>query len=145
MDPVIAAALAGLTAFVTTSTEDLLKALGNTAANKVRKLFGALKARWSNDPAAVGDLERFADNPKLYAPVVQARLEQLLSSDPEFRTVLVQLVNDIGPQLTVVQRMAEARGVTGLEADEFRRGRASVEQNIEKASDVTGAKFKTIG
>jgi hypothetical protein len=145
MDPVITAALAGLTAFVTTSTEDLLKALGSVTAEKVRKLFGALTARWSKDPTAAGDLERFADDPRLYAPVIQARLEQLLSSDPEFRAELAQLIDDIGPQLTVVQRMAEARGVTGLEADEFRRGRVSVEQVIEKATDVTGAKFKTIG
>lgn len=145
MDPVIAAVLAGLTTFVTTSTQDLLKALGSATAENVRKLFSSLKDRWSKDPAAAGDLERFADDPKLYAPVVQARLEQLLSSDPEFRAELAQLVDDIGPQLTVVQRMAEAHGVTGLEADDFRRGRASVEQDIEKATDVTGAKFKTIG
>jgi hypothetical protein len=68
MDPVIAAALAGLTAFVTTSTENLLKAPGSVTAEKGRKLFGALKARWSKDLAAVGDLERLADDPKLYAP-----------------------------------------------------------------------------
>jgi len=145
MDPVIAAALAGLTAFVTTSTQEMLKALGSATAEKLRRLFGALKARWSDDPAAAGDLERFADNPSLYAPVIQARLEQLLSSDPGFRAELAQAVDDIGPQLTIVQRMAEAHGVTGLEADDFRRGRVSVEQNIDKASDITGARFKTIG
>jgi hypothetical protein len=145
MDPVTAAALAGLTAFVTRSTQDLLDAVGNATADRLRKLFAAVKARLSGDEAAAGDLERFADNPKLYAPVVQTRLDEMMAADPGFRSDVQQLLGELGPQLSVVQRIAEAQGVTGVDVDEFCRGQLSVEQEMTHASNVTGARIKSIG
>jgi len=145
MDPVTAAALAGLTAFVTKSSQDLLDTLGSATAQALRKLFGAVKDRFSGDEAALGDLERFSDNAKLYAPVIRSRLDDSLTTDPEFRSELQRILGDVGPKLSVIQSMAEAHGVIGIDVDEIRRGKVTVEQEITSATDVTGAKIKTIG
>lgn len=145
MDPITAAVLAGLTAFVTRSTQGLLDDLGKASSERLRKLFGVVKERLSRDEATAGELDRFAEEPKVYGPVIQTRLDDLVSNDRTFRSELQQLLGDIGPQLSVIQRMAEGHGVTGVDVEEFRRGQLTVDQEITSATDVTGARIKTIG
>ena len=92
MEPLTAAVLAAITAFVTTKTEDFLNKAGEVALAKAKAIFGKLKERWRGDEAASRDLDSFAKEPRIYAPVIQARLEQKLAEDSELRGELEQLV-----------------------------------------------------
>jgi hypothetical protein len=145
MDPLTAAVLAAITSYVTTQTGNILNKTGEVAAAKAKVIFDKLKERWRGNEAASRDLESFKNEPKIYAPVVQARLEKTLSEDSELRKELEQLVKDIGPQIDVMQDIARGEGVIGLEADEMTRGHATIHQRITEGKDVTGAKFGKIG
>lgn len=145
MDPLIAPVLAAITSYVSTQTEELLNKVGDLAFANAKAIFLKLKERWRGDELAARELETFEKEPKVYAPVVEARLDQKLHEDPELRAELKQLVNDIGPQIEVMQKMAHGQGIIGVEADHMTRGTANVRQEITEATDVVGAKFKSIG
>jgi vacuolar-type H+-ATPase subunit I/STV1 len=145
VEPLTAAVLAAITSFVTAKTQDFLNQAGEVAVAKAKAIFGKLKERWSGDEAARRDLDSFAREPKIYAPVIEARLEQKLAEDSELRAELEQLVSEMGPQIEVVQRIARGEGITGLQADEISRGRVSVQQQVTEGKDVTGASFGKIG
>src|SRR4051812_47648625 len=96
MDPLTGTVIAALTALFTRKAEDLANAAGDAAFAKTKEIFAKLKQRWSGDKVAADDLERFAQEPKIYAPVVSARLEAKLAEDPELRSELQRLVDEMG-------------------------------------------------
>ncbi len=137
MDPLTAAVLTAITAYVSSTTGKVLDAARQAALEKAKELFGRLKAKWSGDEAASGDLERFEADPELYETVVAKRLEQQLAEDPELRAELQRLVDDIGPQIKVRQIMKEGDRVLGGEG-KMSKGSADITQKIERGKDVTG-------
>ncbi|HEV3000940.1 MAG TPA: hypothetical protein VGW75_09410 [Solirubrobacteraceae bacterium] len=145
MDPITGVVIAAITAYVTRKCEDAVETAGDALLEPARSFFERLKSRWADDAAASGDLERFADSPSLYAPVIQRRLEDELARDAELRAELQREVDELGPNVEVFQRIADARGVTGLRADEVTRGRARVEQQIERGENVLGADINKLG
>jgi hypothetical protein len=145
MDPLTAAVLAAITSYVSTQTQDFLNQAGEVAFAKAKAIFSKLKERWKGDEAASRDLESFEKEPKIYAPAVQGRLESKLSEDNELRQELEQLVNEMGPQISILQDIARGEGLLGIQAEEMTRGRVTVEQRMTEAKDVTGAKFGKIG
>jgi hypothetical protein len=54
-------------------------------------------------------------------------------------------VQDIGPDVQVIQRIEVAKGVTGADIDELIRGSVRIEQEMSEAEDVTGLRAKRIG
>ncbi len=149
MDPVVASLAANVVAvlapYVTMGAQEFVKSAGREAYEKAKSMLGALKTRWSGDEEATDTLTRFEDKPERYAPVLEDILKEKLIQDKELAAVLFTLLKEMGPSLEVVQRMDEARRVTGLEAEEMSRGKASVRQDIGRGEDVTGARIRRIG
>jgi len=145
MDPLTAAVLAAITSYVTTQTQDFLNKAGEVAFAKAKAILGKLRESWKGDEAASRDLESFEKEPRIYAPVIQARLEKKLSEDSELRRELEQLIKDIGPQIEIVQAIARGEGIIGLQAEEMTRGHAIVQQRMMEGKDVKGATFGKIG
>jgi hypothetical protein len=108
-------------------------------------MLAALRAKWTGDEEATDALTRFEEKPERYAPVLEDVLNEKLAEDKELAAVLSTLLNEMGPSLEVVQRMEEGRKVTGLEAEEMSGGRATVNQEIGRGEDVTGARIRRIG
>jgi hypothetical protein len=55
------------------------------------------------------------------------------------------LVEGVGPNNNVVQRMEFARGVTGADIEHLVSGNVDVDQSMTYAENVTGFKAKTVG
>ena len=108
-------------------------------------MLAALRAKWTGDEEATDALTRFEDKPERYAPVLEDVLREKLAEDKELAVVLSTLINEMGPTLEVVQKMEEGRRVTALEAEEMTGGKTTVNQDIARGEDVTGAKIRRIG
>jgi hypothetical protein len=149
MDPVVASLAANVVAvlapYITMGAQEFVKSAGREAYEKAKGMLDALKARWSEDEEATDALTRFEDKPQRYAPVLEDILKEKLIADKELAAVLFTLLEEMGPRLEVVQKMDEARRVTGLEAEQMSAGRASVRQDIGRGEDVTGARIRRIG
>jgi SOS response regulatory protein OraA/RecX len=149
MDPIITSVVTGvmtvLLPYVTKGAEEFAKAAGKDGYEKAKNLLGALKKRWSKDKEATDQLANFEKKPERYQPVLEDILAEKLSQDKEFADELAQILKEMGPTLEVIQKMKEAENVVGLEAKEMVGGKAKVDQEIEKAKNVTGSKIDRIG
>src|SRR5215212_6213088 len=101
--------------------EEFAKSAGVDAYEKVKGLFGVLKARWSGDREAIENLDRFEEKPERYEPVLQDILTEKLAQDKELAEELTDRLNKLGPELEIIQEMEEAQGVIGLKAKEMNR------------------------
>jgi hypothetical protein len=125
--------------------KEFVDAAGEVAYDKTKALVARLKARWSGDKEAVAVIEGFEKKPERYQPVLEDVLKEKLAADKALAAELEDLLKELGPQLKIIQKMTWAENVVGLDAGEFNKGKAEVEQNIETAKNVTGAKLNRIG
>jgi hypothetical protein len=118
---------------------------GKEAYEKTKNLFSTLKGRWADNEEATSTLENFAKKPERYEPVLKSILEEELKTDTDFRMNLDQQLSDIGPYIEVIQKVRRGEDITGVEADELRRGTVKVNQDMDEVKQVVGAKIKTLG
>ena len=149
MDPVTVSLAANVVAvlapYAAVGAQEFAKNVGKEAYEKAKTMLAALRAKWASDEEATDALNRFEEKPERYAPVLEDVLMEKLAEDKELAAVLSTLLNEMGPSLEVVQKMEEGRRVTGLEAEEMAGGSATVNQDIGRGEDVTGAKIRRIG
>jgi hypothetical protein len=140
--PVLAGALLRVAGKVGDGVLSAVEEQSEQAANGV---VAKLRAWWSRDKVASDELTRFQDEPDVYRPVIEARLVKTLTAEPGMQREFEALVAGMGPQVEVFQKIAQANGVTGARIEELVRGHVHVEQQMDKAENVTGADIKRIG
>ena len=147
MDPATIATgvLTVLMPYVAKGAKEFISVVGEVGYEKAKGLMEKLKSKWSGDKEVTSTLENFEAKPERYKPVLEDIMHEKLAKDPELANELSKMLQEMGPTLTIIQEMDEARGVTGLAAGEVNSGNVSVTQKIKKAEDVTGAKIDRIG
>jgi hypothetical protein len=150
MDPVTIATGAAtlLVPYVKKAAEEFAGEAGTAVLQKVGHLLTRIRDRLFGDAAARDTVDRFEQSPERYRPYFEDVLKEKLAADGAFRAEiesLLQAIEQTGPQVAVVQRMKKAEGVIGVEARELARGRVTVDQKVEDAKEITGAKFDRIG
>ena len=125
--------------------EEFAKSAGADAYQKVTRLLGILKIRWSGDKEATDTLAHFEEKPERYQAALKDILEEKLAQDKELAEELRNQLNGMGPELNIIQQMEEGWKVTGLEAEEMTEGRAKVRQDIQRGEDIMGARIRRIG
>src|SRR5881409_2802477 len=104
-----------LTPYVTKGAEEFVKAAGKDAYEKTKQLFATLQAKWSGNQEASEALDHFNDKPERYKTVLESILQEELEKDNTLAAEISQRLDGIGPQLHIIQRMREAKDVTGAE------------------------------
>src|SRR5215211_2228729 len=149
MDPITATLAANvvevLAPYVAVGAQEFVRNAGKDAYEKAKTMLAALRAKWTGDEEATDALTRFEEKPERYAPVLEDVLNEKLADDKELAAVLSTLLEEMGPSLEIVQKMEEGRKVTGLEAEEMTGGKTTVNQDIGRGEDVTGARIRRIG
>jgi hypothetical protein len=125
--------------------EGVLGAVEEAVKDNAVGVFAKIKEWWSGDSSASDDLAKFEAEPDIYQPVVQARLVKKLTAEPEKQAELAAMMAQAGPQVEVFQTIAAAHGITGAKVEEMMSGRLNVVQDVQNASDVTGAEIKRMG
>jgi hypothetical protein len=145
MDPVTigTAVITILSPYAADAGKELVKAAGEVALEKAKGLMTWLKQQFAGDSVASSDLSRFEQNPKVFAPSLQATIEKKATDDPAFSAAIAERVKELAPIITVIQEFSDARDMTGVDGA-VRSGEVSVTQKGTKASNVTGVKG-TIG
>jgi hypothetical protein len=145
MDPVTigTAVVTILSPYVADAGKELVKAAGEVGLEKARGLMTWLKQQFATDSVASSDLSRFEQNPKVFAPSLQATIEKKATDDPAFSAAIADRVAELGPIITIIQEFNDARDLTGVEGA-VRSGQVSVTQKGSAASNVIGIKG-TIG
>jgi hypothetical protein len=149
MDPTTAGLAASvmtvLIPYAAKGAEEFSKSVGKDAYEKVKSLLSILKTRWAGDKEAMNILARFEEKPQLHQTMLEDILIERLAQDKELAKELVNQLNNMGPELEIIQKMEEGRRVTGLEAEEMNKGRARVYQDVERGEDIRGGRFGRIG
>jgi hypothetical protein len=149
MDPItgsLAASVVNVLApYVVLGAQEFVKKAGQEAYEKAKTMFATLRDRWKGDKEAIDALSRFEEKPDWYAPALENVLREKLAHDKELEAQLSTLLNEMEPDLKVVQRLEKGRRVTGLETTRMTGGRATIDQEIGEGEDVTGAKIDHIG
>src|SRR5215207_10010697 len=91
--------------YVSLGAQEFAKSVGKEAYEKAKSMLATLKARWAGDEEAARALTNFEEKPERYAPVLEDILREKLPQDEELATWLTMLLNEMGPNLEIVQRM----------------------------------------
>ena len=124
---------------------ELLKTVGAVGVENAKSLFGWLKERFTGDPVATKDLSRFETDPEKFESGLQSTIEEKVRTDPGFAAELQKRIEEIGPQISVFQRIKDGKNVIGVDADAIRSGQTNVAQTADKVENLTGVRAKTIG
>lgn len=145
MDPLAATAIGLVAPYLAKGAEAFASAAGGEVFAQVKKLADRLKTWWSRDPVTNAAAENLSKDPKRNAKTLSERLSEDLQNDPSFARELSELVDKLGPNISVVQNIEVAHGVTGADIDEFLSGSVHVEQDMKEATGVVGFKSKKVG
>lgn len=145
MEALAAAAISIVAPYLAKGAEAFAQEAGKQAVGAVKALAQRLHKWWSGDPVAAPVAEHLASDPKKYSPVLGQLLASELAENESFANELQALVDGVGPNIEVVQRIEIANGVTGADIDELVRGSVHVEQEMTEAHDVTGFRAKRVG
>ena len=147
MDPltIATAALTILTPYAKDAGRELVKTAGEIALDKAKGLLGWLKERFAGDPVAAKDLSRFEADPNTFEPSLHATIREKAQTDPAFAAELQKRIDEIGPLITVFQRMKEGKNVTAVEARQISSGTITATQEIEKGENIRGVHADKIG
>src|SRR6266853_2041919 len=137
MDPAIidvsTKVMAVLLPFVTKGAEEFASKVGDAAYEKAKTLLTILKQKWSGDKEATESLVLFEKKPQRYQAVLEDILQEKLVEDHDLATQVVQLLQEMGPTLEIIQQMEEGKNIVGLKAREMRGGRARILQEMAQA------------
>lgn len=147
MDPVTlgATVMSILMPYVAKKAEKFIDLAGKGAYEKAKNLLATLKARWAGDKEATDQLAYFEQNPERYQPIIEDILEKRLAQDKALAVELKQLINQMGPSLSIIQEMDEAKKVIAIKARHLKRGNIRTVQKAKTAEDMIGGEFDTIG
>lgn len=149
MDPAIidisTKVMAVLIPFVSKGADEFASKVGDVAYEKAKTLLTALKQKWSRDKEATESLLLFEQKPQRYQAVLEDILQEKLTEDQDLAARVVQLLQEMGPTLEIIQHMEKGKDVIGLKAREMKSGRASIAQDISQAEGITGAELDTFG
>ena len=150
MDPLtIAAGLVALfIPMLTKAGEEFGGKVGTAVYEKTGQLLARLKRRWAGDTFAEQTIARFEADPHRYGDYLQDLLVERIEDDRELREELARSlgeIQEIGPELKVVQRARDVVRLTGLRAREISGGTVNVTQEVAKGEDVTGVEIGMIG
>lgn len=149
MDPAIidisTKVMAVLLPFVSKGAEEFASKVGDAAYEKAKTLFTVLKQKWSGDKEATESLALFEQKPQRYQAVLEDILQEKLVEDHDLVIQLVQLLQEMGPTLEIIQHMEEGKDVLGLKAKELKSGRYRVTQDVAKGERITGVELDTGG
>jgi len=147
MDPVTlaAGAIALLTPYLAKAGTEFAGEAGKAAWGLAGRLLGRLRSAVTGKPREQEALEAFSSEPADSATKTQAVLEGVLKADPELAREVEQILQEVkrlGPSVSVVQKIKEAEDVAGVRARRIRSGSVEVEQDVEKAKNVTGVQIE---
>lgn len=145
MEALAAAAISIVGPYLAKGAETFAQEAGKQAFEAARALAERLQRWWSHEPVAAAAAENLAADPKRYGTVLGDQLAADLAQDEGFAQEVQGLVDGVGPQIEVVQRIEIAHGVTGADIEELVRGSVRVEQDVHEADDLTGYKGKRVG
>jgi hypothetical protein len=134
-----------LAPYVSKGATDLTKMVGEVGYAKARQLFETVKERLTGDQEASETLDKFEKAPEENSAATEAVLAKTLAKDDSFAGTVDSLIKEIGPQVTVFQDIRAGKNVIGVEAGRLNRGRVGVNQKMDTAENVTGAKINEIG
>ena len=145
MGSLAAAAIALVAPYLAVGAEGFAKKGGEAAVEGVKALASRLKDWWSDDPVAKPAAENLSSNPQAYQEILTGLLATKLEDDPAFRTEIEALVGALEPHVDVVQRIGKAQGVVGADIRKLISGSVRVDQTVEEAETVVGARIDEMG
>ena len=131
-----------LAPYVAKGGEEFAKLAGEAAYKKCKCLLDILRRSWQGDNEASINLKLFNDKPERYKPMIKEILKEKMDESKDLTTEIQRIVEDIGPDIEVIQRIKIGEKITGLEADEIEGVKARVIQDMDQGKDITGAKIK---
>lgn len=147
MDPVTlaTAAVATLTPYLAKASEEFAKEAGKKGFATAEALLKALWGRWRGNSQAASRLQQFVTNPDVGRESFTLALVAEVASDKPFADALQALLNGAPPEVFVDQTAKNVRDLTGAEIKEIVRGHVTINQDVEKADNVIGAKIDRLG
>jgi hypothetical protein len=125
--------------------EEFARCAGEFACEKAKGLFNYLESKLSKDNEASDCLEHFKDKPARYSAAFEDLLNEKLNDDGNLYIAVSNMLNELQPSLEIIQRIENAEGIIGLDANRLTNGSAKVTQEMENAKDVVGARINRIG
>jgi hypothetical protein len=147
MDPIsiAATAMAILSPYIKKGVQEMTGAAAEVAYQKSKQLLVTLKQKWFGDSEAVQAVQHFEQKPEVYQAVLEDTLRTKLAQDQQFASELQNLLEQMGPSVSVTQVIRDGDEATGLKASAVAGGRLTVDQQTTNVKKSIGAELGDIG
>jgi hypothetical protein len=145
METLAASAMSIVVPYLAKGAEEFAKEAGKEAFQWAKKLADRLERWWRSDPVAQAAAENLPKDPERYSALLSGLLSADLRKDEAFAAEVRSLIEDMGPDVEVAQKMEVGRGITGADIGSMLKGRVRVKQEIQQADQVTGFKAERLG
>lgn len=133
-----------LAPYIAKGGEEFARLAGEAAYEKCKNLLDVLRRSWQGDDEASTNLKLFNDKPERYKPIIEEILKEKMDKNKDLAAEIQKIIEDVGTNLEVIQRIKVGEKITGLEADEIEGVKARVTQDLDQGKDITGARIKRI-
>jgi len=145
MEALAASVIAMITPYLVKGGEAFASEAGKAAFKTVSDLMGRLKTWWKGDPVAEATAGAIAADPQLNGKRLGGMLDDAFVADPRFAEDVRSLLKAVGPEITVIQNIKIANGLTGADVGRMVSGRVAVTQTMDEATNTTGFRSDVVG
>jgi hypothetical protein len=133
--------------FAVKSTEPLASKIGEKTAGKMESLYNTIKSKFSSDPHAVRDLERFEKDPEGYKTAIEDDLKDKFKEDHSFEETILKLENDIqkDPSVTVYLENLKGDRIIGQNIENMKSGTSQTTISNSEGKEIIGYTGKSVG
>lgn len=143
IEALVASTITILAPYVAAGATKAAETLGEAMAKGAGNLLDQLRTWLNGDNEASSALRNFETNPNRYGGGLEDILSEKLKSNPAMVDDLMNIVNEVGPRVEVVQKIRTLAGqAVGLDVAKWEKGLAKVEQQVEtleKGGTLVGA------
>lgn len=140
-----AAVIVVLGPYLSKGAEEFVKLAGKEAFEGAKKLYAMLRERLKGDDEATTNLDLYEKKPDRYTAVLTSVLEDKFAADPALASEVRTLLDQLGPEIHVLQQVQKADSVVGLRAKTVRSGDVDVTQEVNEAKEVLGVDIESVG
>lgn len=134
IQPLVTSAITILSPYVAAGAKKAAEVVGEAAARQGGQLLERLRGWMMGDDEAATALQNFEKKPDRYKAALENILAEKLSADPVFAGELQMLIETMGPNLDIFQKVQTLSGAaTGLDMGQWddRLGSAKTHQEVD--------------
>jgi hypothetical protein len=133
--------------FVAKSAEPVASKFGQKAADKIEGLYRIIKSKFSPDPYATRNIQKFEEDPERYNTEIEHSIEEKFEEEPSFKENILSLVKEIQqePSVTIYLEKLKGNKIIGQNVKNMKNGTSDITIRESEGKEISGQVVENMG